>query len=144
MLVKEIMTYHVETIDAKASVSQAAAKMRDMAVGALPVWENNEITGIVTDRDIIVRSTAEGKDPQKSTVGEIMTPGDYYVFDDDNVTEAARVMEKESVHRLLVLNHDGDAVGIISFADMAVKCPNHELVWELVERKSEPARPHRV
>ena len=73
MQVKEIMTCTVETINSDASLVEAAQKMRSLEVGALPVWENDELIGMITDRDVTIRAVAEEKNPSSTTVKEIMT-----------------------------------------------------------------------
>ncbi|MHC4418277.1 MAG: CBS domain-containing protein [Planctomycetota bacterium] len=143
MQVKEIMTCSVETIDSDANLIEAAQKMMLLEVGALPVWQDDNLAGMVTDRDITVRATAEGKDPSSTQVSEIMTPEVFHCFEDDDVYEAARMMEEQSIHRLLVLSSDNRPVGFISLADFAVKTRDEHLAWEVLEKISEPACPHR-
>jgi len=143
MQVKEIMTCSAETIDADANLIEAARKMKSLEVGALPVSETEELIGIITDRDITVRATAEDKDPAATHVNEIMTPEVFYCLEDDDIHEAAKMMEDKSIHRLLVLNSDYEPVGFISLADFAVKSHDEHLTWEVLEKISEPACPHR-
>ena len=143
MQVKEIMTCNAETIDADANLIEAARKMKSLEVGALPVSEAEELIGIITDRDITVRATAEDKDPSSTHVNEIMTPEVLYCLEDDDIHEAAKMMEDKSIHRLLVLNSDYEPAGFISLADFAVKSHDEHLTWEVLEKISEPACPHR-
>jgi hypothetical protein len=95
-------------------LSDAAERMRDSEVGVLPVFESGRLTGMLTDRDLVVRGMAEGKEPQTTTVREIMTPRAVYVFEDQNTSEAAQLMRDQRVRRLVVLNHNHDLVGIVS------------------------------
>jgi CBS domain-containing protein len=143
MQVKESMTFGVEMIDSDAKLVEAAQKMKTIDVGALPVMQNESIVGMLTDRDITVRATAEGKDATTTPVSEIMTPHMHCCYESDDVYEAARMMEEKSVHRLLVLNHRDRPVGFISLADFAVKIRDEHLAWEVLERISEPACPSR-
>lgn len=143
MQVKEIMTSNVETIDSDANLVEAAQKMKSLEVGALPVWENDELVGMVTDRDITARAVAEQKDPLSTSVKEIMTSDVCSCFEDDDIQEAARMMEEKSIHRLLVVNDEGDTVGFVSLSDFAVKSNDEHLTYEVLERISEPACPHR-
>ncbi|MHC4336344.1 MAG: CBS domain-containing protein [Planctomycetota bacterium] len=143
MQVKEIMTCGVEMIDSRATLMEAAQKMKTLDVGALPVWEDDKLVGMITDRDMAVRAIAEGKDPSNECVCEIMTPEVFHCFEDDDVYEAARMMEERSIHRLLVLNSEYKPVGFISLADFAVKTRDEHLAWEVLEKISEPAYPHR-
>lgn len=143
MQVKEIMTCNVETINSDANLIEAAQKMRSLEVGALPVWANDELIGMITDRDITVRAIAEEKDPSSTSVKEIMTSDICCCFEDDDIHEAAGMMEEKSIHRLLVLNSDNEPVGFVSLADFAVKSRDERLAWEILEKISEPACPHR-
>ena len=143
MQVNEIMTRNAEMIHSESRIIEAAQKMASLEIGALPVWEGDDLIGMITDRDIAIRAIAQGKDPNKTRVNEVMTPEVFYCFADDNIHEAARVMEEEGVHRLLVLNNEGEPVGFISLADFSVKSQDEHLTWEVLERISEPACPHR-
>ena len=143
MQVKEIMTCNVETINSDANLIEAAEKMKSLEIGALPVWEADELVGMITDRDITVRAIAERKDPSSTSVKEIMTSDVCCCFEDDDIHEAARMMEEKSIHRLLVVNSDGDSVGFVSLSDFAVKSHDEHLTYEVLERISEPACPHR-
>lgn len=143
MQVKEIMTSDVETIDDDVMIVQAAHLMKQLDIGALPVWKEQRLIGMVTDRDIAVRAVAEGMDPSETSVKDIMTPQVYYCFEDDDIHEAASLMEEKSIHRLLVLSEDNQPVGFVTLADFAVKCRDERLAWEILEKLSEPACPHR-
>ena len=143
MQVKEIMTCNVETISSDANLVEAARKMRSLEVGALPVWENDRLVGMITDRDITLRAVAEDKNPSNTTVKEIMTADVCCCFDDDDIHEAARMMEEKSIHRLLVVDSSNDPVGFVSLSDLAVKSHDEHLTYEVLERISEPACPHR-
>lgn len=143
MQVKEIMTYNPRTIEADSSIKQAAQTMKSMDVGSLPVVKNNAIVGMITDRDLVIRCIAESKDPSSTNVSEIMTPHIYYCFENDDIHEAANMMEEKQIHRLLVLNNDEQPVGFLALADFAVKTKDERLAWELLEKISEPAAPSR-
>jgi CBS domain-containing protein len=143
MQVKQIMTCDVETIDSDITIIQAANLMKQLDIGALPVWKEQRLIGMVTDRDITVRAVAEGKEPSETCVKDIMTPQVYYCFEDDDIHEAASLMEEKSIHRLLVLSEDNQPVGFLTLADFAVKCRDERLAWEILEKLSEPASPHR-
>lgn len=143
MQVQEIMTSNAETINSDANLVEAAQKMKMLEVGALPVWETDELVGMITDRDIILRAIAEGKDPSSTYINEIMTQEVFTCLEDDDIHDAAEMMEKNSIHRLLVLNSNNEAVGFVSLADFAVKSRDERLAWEILEKISEPACPHR-
>jgi len=143
MQVREIMTRDVETIGHNATLTEAARMMKRLDIGALPIWQEGGVVGMVTDRDIALRSAAEGKDPSSTFVHEVMTPHVYTCYEDDDIHEAAEMMEEQSIHRLLVLNTDDEPVGFVSLGDFAVKSRDERLAWEILEKISEPACPHR-
>lgn len=143
MRVSEVMTQGVECIGPDATLQEAAAKMKSLDVGPLPVCDNDRLVGMVTDRDITVRATAEGDAPTDVRVRDVMTPEVIYCFDDDLVEDAARLMAAKQVRRLVVLNRDKRMVGIVSLGDLAVKTGDEQLAGRALEDISEPNRPDR-
>jgi len=143
MQVKDVMTCNVESIDSSANLVEAANKMRSLKVGALPVWENNRMVGMITDRDITVRAIASGKNPSTTPVKEIMTFDICCCCEDDDIYNAGRMMEERSIHRLMVVDRNNNPVGFVSLSDIAVKSHDEHLTYEVLERISEPACPHR-
>src|SRR5438105_3967152 len=140
MQVKEVMTCGVECVRPTDTLVRAAERMKDLDVGSLPVCgDNDRLVGMVTDRDITVRATAEALPPRLGQVRDVMTPDVLYCFDDQDVTEAARLMELNQVRRLVVLNHDKRLIGIVSLGDLAVKGGDEGLSGEALESVSEPA-----
>ena len=119
MKIQEIMTTDPELIDPDASIRNAAKRMRDEDIGALPVGENDRLVGMVTDRDIAVRGVAEERAPETTTVRDVMSEKVYYCFEDDDVEDAARCMAENQVRRLPILNRDKRLTGIVSLADIA-------------------------
>src|SRR5512146_1820602 len=93
MQIRDVMTQGPETINSNAPAIEAAAKMRELDVGSLPVCDGESREGLLTDRDITVRLVAAGLDASTTKVKEIMTPGATYCFDDQTLDEAAAVME---------------------------------------------------
>src|SRR5437867_2410224 len=114
MKVNEVMTRNVVTIDLQASVTEAARRMRGLDVGPLPVTEEGRLVGMLTDRDIAVRGTAEGRDPRATPVGDVMTRDVVCCFEDDDVLQAARAMAQYRKRRLVVVDASGRVVGILS------------------------------
>ena len=98
---------------------------------------------MVTDRDITVRATAEGKDPNGTPVRDVMTSEVVHCFEDDDVGEAARMMEQHQIRRRIVLNRDKRLAGIASLGDLAVHAPSDRLPGEGTEAVSEPSNPER-
>ena len=143
MRVSEVMTQGVECIGPDATLQEAAAKMKSLDVGPLPVCDNDRLVGMVTDRDITVRATAQGDAPTDVRVRDVMTPEVIYCFEDDPVEDAARLMAAKQVRRLVVLNRDKRMVGIVSLGDLAVKTGDEQLAGYALEGISEPNQPDR-
>jgi CBS domain-containing protein len=121
MQLKDVMTTKVQLADPAIKLKEAASMMRDGDFGRLPVGANDRLVGTITDRDIAVRAVAEGKDPNTTTVGDVMSEGIRYCFEDQPVEEAARMMAQAQVRRLPVLNRDKRLVGIVALADIAAE-----------------------
>ena len=120
MKVKEIMTREVEVVHTGDPVKDAAQKMRVRDIGFLPVFEGEELIGALTDRDIILRSTADGLDPNRHIGRDLVTSPIVYCFEDQDVEEAARLMEEHQIRRLVVMGLDGKRlVGVVSLGDVA-------------------------
>ena len=145
MKVSETMTPGPTVVAPDATLQEAAETMHQLDVGPLPVCDaNGRLVGMLTDRDITVRATAEGRDPYTTYVRDVMTGGDVlYVFDDQDVSEAARVMEENQVRRLAVLDRDRNLVGILSLGDIALSDVDENVSAEALEEISEPSRPTR-
>jgi CBS domain-containing protein len=144
MLVKDVMTRHVECVRPDDTIQTAARKMRDLDVGPMPVCGGDDrLAGMVTDRDITVRATAEGKDPTRTPVKDAMTPDVVYVFEDQDAREAAKTMADRQIRRVLVLNRDKRLVGIVSLGDLAVDAGKEGKPADTLRKVSEPAEPRR-
>jgi CBS domain-containing protein len=118
MKVSDVMTTGVIMVGPDASLAEAAQLMKDGNIGPLPVCENGQVFGMVTDRDITVRAVAEGLDPNVTRVRDVMTPDLVCCFETDDLEEAARLMQETQRHRLLVIDDDRRLVGIVSIADL--------------------------
>ena len=140
MQLKDIMTRDPVVVRPEATLREVAQKMRELDSGVLPVGENDRLVGMVTDRDVTIRATAEGKDPNSTPVREILTKEVVYAFEDESLEEAAETMERHQLRRLLVLSRDKRLVGIVSLGDLAVHAPDNQLPGEVTEAVSEPAR----
>jgi CBS domain-containing protein len=137
MQVQEIMTREVDVIGPNATVRDAACRMRDENIGALPVGENDRLIGMVTDRDIVVRAVTQDRPPGNMSVRDVMSEHIYYCFEDDDVDRAAQVMAEHQVRRLPVLNRDKRLVGIVALADLGRS--GGDTAKEALEGVSEPS-----
>jgi CBS domain-containing protein len=138
MKLKDIMTKEVEIVHPDDSLKEAAQKMRVRDIGFLPVCDGDRVLGVVTDRDIILRSTAEGTDPNTRIGKEYITSPVIYCFDDQDVEDAAKLMEDHQVRRVLVLNRDNNRLaGVVSLGDIATT-GTRKTSAEVLESVSEP------
>lgn len=119
MQVRELMSSDVEVIAPETLIQDAARRMRDADVGALPVGENDQLIGMVTDRDIVVRGVAEGKADGNATVRDVLTDDLTFCFEEDDVDDAANMMADRQVRRLPVLSADKKLVGMLALADIS-------------------------
>lgn len=143
MQLKDIMTRDVEVVHPNMKLEEAARKMDALDIGPLPVCDEGRLVGMITDRDITVRATAAGADPRSTRVQDVMTRDVVYGYEDQDVNEAARIMQERQIRRLLVLNRDKRLVGIVSLGDLAVDAENTRLSGETLEGVSRPAEPDR-
>lgn len=120
MKISDVMSSDVQVTNPEETIARAAAKMKQIDAGALPVAEGDKLVGMLTDRDIAVRGIAEGKGPD-AKVRDVMTPEVKYVFDDEDVEHVAQNMADLQVRRLPVVNHHKRLVGIVSLADLATE-----------------------
>jgi CBS domain-containing protein len=129
---RDIMTGGVECVGENETLADAARKMRDLDVGSLPICgEDNRLKGMLTDRDIVIKVVAEGKDPNATKAGELGQGKPVTIGADDSIDEALRTMTEHAVRRLPVI--DGhDLIGIVSQADLATSI-DEEKVGDLVE-----------
>ncbi len=125
MKVAEIMSERFAVISDQASIHEAAEMMRKFDIGVLPITASGKLAGILTDRDIVVRSVAEGRDPNQVRVTEFMTPKVITCHDGDSIEKAVAVMAANGVRRLVVLNLEQEITGVLSVDDLA-----HGLVGE--------------
>ncbi len=138
MRCREIMTSSVKTATRDMTLQDVATLMRDGDMGAVPVVEDGKLVGIVTDRDIVVRSIADGRGAS-STVAEAMTSEIFSVKADDFVFEAIRLMGDKQVRRIPVVNDQGELAGIIAMADIALEMEDEKEIAETLEEISSGA-----
>jgi CBS domain-containing protein len=143
MQIKEVMTRDVEVIRPDDSIQEAARKMKDLDVGAIPVCDGERLVGMITDRDITIRATAEGRDPSNTTAQETMTPEIYYCFENQNIEDAALLMMEKQIRRLPILDDNKKLVGIVSLGDVAEDIEDNEIAGATLEEISRPSEPDR-
>ncbi len=129
---REVMTGDAQCIGENDSITDAAKRLKELDVGAMPICgEDNRLKGMLTDRDIVLKVIAEGKDPNSTKAGELGEGKPITIGADDSVDDALRTMAEHGVRRLPVI--DGhDLVGIVSQADLA-RNVDEEKVGDLVE-----------
>jgi CBS domain-containing protein len=141
MRVGDVMTRDVMVISPRASVREAARKMDQLNVGALPVCDGRRLVGMITDRDITVRCTAAGGPPENTRVHEIMSEDLRWCFEHDPVEHVERDMAELQIRRMPVVDRGKKLVGIVSLGDLAVE--NVPGTGEVLRRISEPSEPDR-
>jgi CBS domain-containing protein len=141
--VKDVMTPQAEVISPDATAEEAAALMKTLDIGVLPVCDEEGLVGVLTDRDLVVRVLAATRDAKAMLVGEAMTPSVVYCFEDDDVEHAAAVMAGQQIRRLPVLDKNRKLVGIVSVGDIAVQTQDHQLTGRVLEDVSQPSVPKR-
>jgi len=139
--VEDVMTREVESVRPDTSLKDAAEMMRRLNVGPLPVVDGGNLVGIITDRDIVVRSVAMGMDPNSSRVSDAMTSDVECVFQDEDIEVAMRKMRDEKIRRILVLERNSQKLaGILSLGDIA-EAMDQQAAGQTLEDISEPSRP---
>ena len=117
---RDLMTENPKTVKPGDSITEAAKQMRDADVGAIPVVDGDELKGILTDRDTVLRVVAEGKDPDKVKVEEVCTTDVATVEPDSSLEDAVKLMREKDIRRVVV-TEGAKPVGIVSLGDLAVK-----------------------
>lgn len=134
MKVRDIMTAHVELINRRATLQDAAAKMAKLNIGALPVADRASLIGMVTDRDITIRGVAQGLDPAQAHVEDIMTAGVVECREDQELRHAIDLMERHGLRRVVVVNERGKPVGIVSVEDLANRAPDRQAAADAMHK----------
>jgi CBS domain-containing protein len=138
--VRDAMTENPRSIGTSASVVEAARVMRQEHIGSLPITDDDQLVGMITDRDIATRVVAEAADPKTTSVGDVYSRDLVSVEPDEDLEEALQLMARHQVRRLPVVE-DGRLVGIVAQADIALK--ENEKTGALVEAISEPSEGER-
>ena len=133
--VHEVMTDRPRVVTPETTVAEAAQHMKNEDVGSLPILDGEQLAGMVTDRDIVIRAVADGKDPRGMPVREIASRELVTVNADQELSSALQLMASQQVRRLPVVDDDGKLVGILAQADVAVEAREKD-VGEMVEEIS--------
>ena len=135
--VRDAMTEDPRSIGASASVVEAARLMREEHIGSLPIIDNEQLVGMITDRDITTRVVAEAADPKLTSVGDVYSQDLISVEPESDLEEALLLMARHQVRRLPVVDN-GKLVGIVAQADIALT-ENEKKSGKLLEAISEPS-----
>lgn len=135
--VRDVMTPNPESVSERDSLLQAARIMRDKDTGIVPVVDGRKIIGLITDRDIVVRAVADGKDLSNMKVNEVMTKQVRSVKEDTPVDEVLNLMSSAEIRRVPVVNQSDELVGIVSIGDLAAKTNRDGKVGKTIENISE-------
>ena len=133
--ITELMTSNPRTIGQDQPVAEAAKMMRDEDVGLAPIVDGDKLIGAVTDRDIVTRVVAMGKDPASTSVREVASSDVVTVGPEQNLDDALNLMARHQVRRLPVVEEDGRLLGVVSQGDVAEHAPGKK-TGEVVEQIS--------
>jgi CBS domain-containing protein len=139
--ISEVMTRDVTVIRPDSNVQEAARMMRDWNIGAIPVCDGKRLVGMITDRDITIRSAAEGKSPADVQVSEVMSDQVLWCFEDQTVGEVLQQMGDQQIRRIPVVSRNMELTGVVSLGDLATR---HEADTDsALEEISAPSAPNR-
>jgi CBS domain-containing protein len=133
--ITDVMSVNPCSIDADKPVAHAAKMMKDEDVGLAPIVEGNRLVGTLTDRDIVTRVVAEGRDPQSVTVREVASTQLVTIDPQEDLDEALRLMASNQIRRLPVVEEDGRLIGVVAQADIAREAKEKD-IGELVQEIS--------
>ncbi|HEY0159989.1 MAG TPA: CBS domain-containing protein [Thermoanaerobaculia bacterium] len=135
--VRDVMTANPETVSDGDSIRDVARIMKDSDTGVVPVVDGRKIIGLITDRDIVVRGVAEGRDIETLRVNEIMTKSVRSVREDATVNDALQMMSSADIRRIAVVNSNDELVGIVSIGDISTNTNADGKVGKALESISE-------
>jgi CBS domain-containing protein len=136
--VSDVMSARPYCVSPETPISEAAEVMEREDIGAIPVLEGDQLTGMITDRDIVIRAIAKGKDPRGMPVREVWTRDVVTVSPDDNLSDAMKLMASYQVRRLPVVDDESRLVGVVAQADVALEA-REKSSGEMVEEISKPS-----
>ncbi len=135
MKVRELMSTQVESIASTATTKEAAHMMHDLHLGVLPVIDNGQLVGIITDRDICCKVVATGHSAGFTKVEEVMSKNVSTCLDDENVGDATKLMIEKHIRRLAVVNNENAVVGLLSVDDLARN--SHDMAGSILEASTQ-------
>jgi CBS domain-containing protein len=138
--VRDVMTRDVECARPDMSITDVSKKMKDLDIGSLLICEAEKLVGILTDRDITIRVIAEGRNPEDTMVGDVMSKDPATVGEDDTLERAENLMHDRQVRRLPVVDADRRLVGYLATATLA-RAEDEETVGHVFKGISERAQP---
>jgi CBS domain-containing protein len=139
MKIREIMTSDVEVLHPDDTLLTAARKMRDRDIGFLPVFDGDQLIGVLTDRDIVMRGVASGMQPDAMIGRDLLTAPAIYCYDDETVDGASDKMRESQIRRLVILHRGDDRIiGVVSLGDLAINA-DKKTSGEVLQSVSEPA-----
>jgi len=141
MKIKEIMSKDVACLNPEDSIEKAAQLMKQYNVGSIPVCSNNTVTGIVTDRDIALRSVASGQESGKRKVSDIMTSNPIVGNPEMDVHDASKIMSEEQIRRLPIVENN-TLVGIVSLGDISLEPILSDNAQDALKNISQPCSNH--
>ena len=139
--VREVMTDNPRCVTPETLVSEAARLMKSEDVGSLPILEGEKVTGVITDRDIVIRAVAEEKDPRGMPVREVASRELVTIRPDEDLSEALKLMASYQVRRLPVVDEDNTLVGVIAQADIAMEGKEKDFAHMVEDISRTPAGP---
>jgi CBS domain-containing protein len=137
MKIHAIMSRDPYVCDPETLLSEAAAKMRDLEVGILPVCNGLRLQGTLTDRDLVVGAVAEGLDPSMTVAEEVMNTDVAYCYDDEDVDEASALMEEHHIRQIVILDREMHLVGVLTQGDIASRANGSQMVDVTLEDVTE-------
>jgi CBS domain-containing protein len=135
--IRDVMTTNPACVSAKDSIRDVARIMVREDTGVVPVVDGKKVIGVITDRDIVVRLVAEGRDPSSAKVNEAMTKDVRSVKEDSTVNDALQLMSTAQIRRVAVVNNNNEIVGIVSMKDIATESKDSSKIGKTVEKISE-------
>lgn len=138
MKLKKVMTKHVTVVSPNTPIQEVAKHMKDIESGFIPVCDGKRVKGMITDRDIVLRAVAPNKQTTQAFAKDIMTPEVIYCYEDDDIQEAAKLMQEKQIRRLIVLDRDKNLVGVVSLGDLYGMLGNGKLASKTLSEISKP------